>query len=109
MDGGSKLVVSGGYDVNSTLMSSTSEILDLNTLTWTDGPDLPQQLGYGASVQFQDTFLAIGGSGNSGLTDTIYQYDYTNNVWIERSEKIPTKGLYKAIFLVPDEAVNCSA
>ena len=113
IDQGTKLVVSGGFDVtlahlNITFVTDSTEILDLVSLEWTEGPKLPQALGYGSSVPFGDSFLAVGGDDGFAQSDVIYEFNSASNSWIERSEKIKTVGLYKTAFLVPNDIVNCS-
>ena len=104
-DGKRKLVVTG------TPYVSTTEILDLDTLQWTDGPGLPFPWAYTASVPYKNTFLVIGGLGTHSGTvysTDIYEFDPVNMNWITRSETL-TQGRHShAAFLVPDDVVNCN-
>ena len=104
-DGSEKIIVAGGVDAPG---SSTSAVFDLNTQLWSPGPDLPYSLYSAASVQFGDTFLFIGGAGESDYTDTILQFDPATETFIQRTEKLGHKKIYTASFLVPDNYANCS-
>ncbi len=59
--------------------SSTTEILDLATLTWRPGPDLPKPVYHAASFQYGDTFGLAGGSTHNyhlgAYYDTVYLYN----------------------------------
>ena len=104
-----KLVVTGGWN-NNVYLSSTEE-LDLDTLEWNVGPDLPQALEYGASVHFENSFLVVSGYRNDGdsyYSDFIYEYDKDLNEWNTRSEKLTTGRDVPAAFLVPDIVANCT-
>ncbi len=52
----------------------TSDILDLATMAWREGPPLPHEHCYMASVQYGDTFALVGGT-CSANGDKIYLYD----------------------------------
>ena len=103
-DGSQKLVVTGGYF--SAIYYSSTEELDLDTLQWTAGKDLPDALDYGSSVQYKDSFLAVGGT-NGAATDHIYEYDSDTGDWITRIEKMVSARYLFAAFLVPEEVANC--
>ena len=88
--------------------SKTSEIFDLATQTWRYGPDLPvsNQLYWGASVPYGDTFLIIGGY-DYEYSDSILSFDPTLDSWVELPQKL-TQGRNKfAAFLAPDDFVTC--
>ncbi len=40
---------------------TTSEILDLATMEWRSGPELPRNTRFPVNVQYGDTFAMIGG------------------------------------------------
>ena len=50
-----EFVVAGGFP-----KKTTSEILNLSTLNWRPGPDLPGERFYSKAVEFGDTFLIVG-------------------------------------------------
>ena len=81
-------------------------------MLWRTGPDLPNQRTGMASVQLEDTFLAVGGTKSRATSqayyDTILQYDNINEGWIEIPQKIPNGGFYAAAILLPEDAIDCS-
>ena len=103
--GNKKLVVTGG--LNGDYITTTEE-LDLNTLQWSVGKDLPIGRDYGASVQFKDSFLIVAGNGPAGYTDTILEYNTDSGDWNVRSERLLSARGFHAAFLVPEEIANCS-
>lgn len=102
-NGQKKLVVAGGY------RDSTTSILDLDTLTYYPGPNLPYDIYYGSSVQFGNTFLIAGGYSYSlsNDLDTIFEFDPSNELWIERTEKMQQGNYAMAAFMVPDGYIEC--
>ena len=103
-----KIVVAGGEIGGS--YHKTSEILDLQTLEWSSGPDLPVGLAAGGSVPYKKTFLIVGGDiqPENMNSNVIYEYDGILDAWITWDEVLATARQNLAAFLVPDEAVNCS-
>ena len=104
-NGTKKLIVTGGYQ--SDFLSSTEE-LDLDTLQWNAGTDLPEALDFGASVQFKDSFLAISGYSGFGFSNKIYEYNRDSGDWIKRNETLITGRDTFSAFLVPEEVTNCN-
>ena len=78
----SKVYVFGGYPGP---MRST-EVLNVNDLTWSDGPDLPIEVYGNAGVESNDNqYLGFSvGGGNNGYKDTIYglQKSGQNQKWV---------------------------
>lgn len=102
-DGSKNLVIAGGGGGD-----SSTTILNLDTLLYTPGPDLPTSIIYGSSIQFDDTLLIVGGfDGESTVLDTIYEFDTTNQLWIERPEKMKRSNYAMAALLVPDYYFQC--
>ena len=110
-DGRKEIVLAGGgndYGTNGT------EVLNLETLTWRPGPELPHLLLGIASVQMENTFLAIGGADKSSSaqfeSNSILAFDAINDQWVELPQKldISASGWLDVAFLVPDEALDCS-
>ena len=98
-----EIVVAGGQ------YSNTSEIFDLNTSQWRPGPDLPVKMElFGAScVQFQQTFLVVGGHDSGENLGSIIKFDPVNYVWITMPQKLTKAREYFAAFLVPNDYVSC--
>ena len=102
-NGQKKLVVAGGDSDPST------SILDLETLTYYPGPNLPYDIYTGSSVAFGNTFLIVGGYSRyeSDYLDTIFEFDPSNEVWIERVEKIQRGDAAMTAFMVPENYIEC--
>ena len=87
----------------------STEILDLETLEWTQGPDLPESISYTASVPLKYTFLVVGGrKADNSKSNSIFEFDFEGMRWITRSETLVNARDSLTAFLVPDNAVNCS-
>jgi hypothetical protein len=104
-DGKKELVVAGGCG------ESSSEIYSFESLSWRTGPVLPiaGDLCFGASVQYENTFLVVGG-GNviSGEEPDIYKYDPDNESWITLAENLKNGRERFAAFLVPNDYIQCN-
>ena len=86
-----------------------TEIYNTATRKWREGPSLPQEMEMMASVQYEDTFLLVGGETTySKYLDTIYQYDQTSETWILREERLSTPGRSIGAVLAGPPAVECS-
>lgn len=102
-DGSKGILVSGG------LGRTTSEFLDLQTLTWLPKADLPIDIMDGASVGYGDSFIIVGGYYYSGFTDIdeIHYYNAELDVWEEMYQKLDYETSELTSFTVPDEYANC--
>ncbi len=102
--------MAGGYIIGQYL--DDTEIYNTVTQEWRQGPTLPQPICCMSSIQYEDTFLLVGGENfdlSIGNFDTIYQYNQTSETWILREERLSTpKGFVGAILAGPPTA-NCSA
>ena len=99
----SKLVVAGGDETPST------DILDMDTMTWRPGPRLPFEILSAASVPFKEGFLIVGGYG--GLQDTylnsIFYFDPSREEW-DLMYNMTSARYLPAAFLIPDWFANCT-
>ena len=93
---GTKAVMVAGGD-----STEKSEILDLESMTWHYGPDLEYPIYYGASVQWQNTFLIVGGENYGGYLDTIWKFDVDNDRWVLLNRTLTTGRCFSASILVP--------
>ena len=105
---GTRSVIQAGGDG-----TKTAEAFDLETQTWTPIPDIPvpEALYGGASVQYGDTFLIVGGYGSGGLgyTTKIIMYDPRIEDWIIHSQELVVRAKYDTTsFLIPDGFVSCT-
>ncbi len=87
---------------------SHSEIYNTETRLWRDGPPLPRPIGYMSSVQYEDTFILVGGYDDIDWLDTIYQYDRNLETWILRPERLSTPKEQLAAVLAGSPAADCS-
>ncbi len=99
-------MVAGGHSIGEYL--DDSEIYNTATREWRQGPTLPQPIAYMSSVQYEDTFLLVGGEISGPYPDAIYQYNQTLETWIIREERLSTpKGFLGAVLAGPP-AAECS-
>ena len=88
-------VVAGGRN------KQTSEILDLDTLTWRDGPPFSSIVDRSSSTQYGNTLVVVAANG-------IYEFDPEHEAWITLDETLdPARSEVVPIF-VSDRIVNCS-
>ena len=97
-DGREAIVVTSG------IAEISTEILylDEDDGSWTSGPDLPYEIWDAQSVQWQDTFLIVGGFGNTGVLDTIWRFNVDDSTWVLMDQKLATGRNELTAFLVPD-------
>ncbi len=84
-----------------------SEIYNTATQEWRQGPTLPQTIRYMSSVQYEDTFLLVGGRNVDQYLDTIYQYDQTSETWILREERLSSPKGFMGVVLAGPPAAEC--
>lgn len=106
-DGDTDLFLMGGDHDSPT---NSVEIFSVKTKTWRPGQPLPKSLALLRGVQFEDTFIIVGGYrfGNT-YSDRIYKYqaNLTTDPWVELEQRLEQpKGVYTA-FLVPKSALLC--
>ena len=78
-----KVVAAGGYD-GKNLFSTTTEIYDLATDSWSKGTPLPMALAWAAVVPYETTFLVVGGkSGSKTFSEKVFLYE-TSGKWSEQ-------------------------
>eukprot|EP00094_Tigriopus_californicus_P006431 TCALIF_06193-PA protein Name:"Similar to kel-10 Kelch repeat-containing protein kel-10 (Caenorhabditis elegans)" AED:0.19 eAED:0.75 QI:33/0.5/0.33/1/1/1/3/0/228 len=68
-----EIVVAGGTFQTKPL--ATSEIFDLKTKSWRQGPSLPTPIFSGASVNHDQSFILVGGSDGVNARDELLTYD----------------------------------
>lgn len=98
-ENGTKIIVAaGGLD------EQTTEIFNIDANEWQAGPDLPYLIKRGASVQFENTFLIVGGKDtNSDELDTIWKFDMDTENWALLDVKMQAARSLTAAFLVPED------
>ena len=80
---------------------STSDILDLNTMVWTEGPALPHDVKHPASVQLGNRFLLVGGQ----YEKRVLEFNQTN--WIVRAEELDANRGYHVAMAVSPSYLGC--
>ncbi|KAG0209341.1 hypothetical protein BGX31_002155, partial [Mortierella sp. GBA43] len=83
--GGSKLVLFGGSDISKNVELGDIYVFDVDTLTWTKGPDTTakDRRHRSACAGSGDYFISWGGigSGNNAMTTTTLIYNLKTNQW----------------------------
>ena len=102
------IIVAGGQEILKT------ELLDLKTLRFKPGPDLPFEMDWAASIQYGSLFAIVGGEhigycSKSGMcisSNALFEVDIENNAWkvLGQSLKLPRS---KHIILAIDK-INIS-
>ena len=101
-------IVMGG--VNYTVQRhKTSEIFDLATESWSQGPNMPNgtELFGMQVVEYLDSFILVGGCPDSGSRD-VYQFNPDNLEWIKRRETLASPRCDHVAFIIPNDACTVS-
>ena len=86
---GSKIFVVGGYDSSSFIVSSSLQIFDTVTKTWTSGAALPEPLLQTSVVSIGDKLYVFGGmNAFFSAVNTTYIYDSVGNTWTTGASKV---------------------
>ena len=103
--------MAGGHYVESTVQYwlTSVEILDLETLTWFYGRELPLTIQGASTVQIDDTFLLVGGASHFDPLDTIYKLNPETFEWVEQQEKLEVaRSKRPALTLVDQDFLDCN-
>ena len=104
-EGEQKVMVVGGEG------ESTTEIYDVATDSWTDGPLTPYGKPFSSMsvVQYGRTFVILGGMLGDDVigTDQIFEYNVRYNGFVERKEKIPKATQQQVALVIDENAVDC--
>ena len=70
---------------------------------------MPADIRLGASVQYGNTFLAVGGydDDNEQYLDTVYMFDVEEESWILMPQRMEEGRWELPAFLVPDDFASC--
>ena len=100
------LVIAGGQHVG-----DYTQILDLETMTWSDGPRLPSYLSAGAVVPHKRSFIIMGGwkgnFGEDGYSNQLWEFNPDQFEWIIRPETLTNKVALSLAVLVDDDMMVC--
>ncbi len=83
----------------------TSEIFNLASQTWREGPVGPYFYNAG-SAQLADTFLAVGGFYTDYL-DTVYEFDPVDYAWTLRNQRLSSPRWGPGTVALPRGFVQC--
>ena len=110
-DGSKEIVVTTGYEIYET--KNTTEILNLDTLTWRSGPEFPVDGNafYGASAPYKDSFLAMSGyrrpdtpGGAWTKVDEVWYFDPSSDEWVLKEGRLETPREHFIALTIPDDA-----
>ena len=73
-------------------------------MEWRLGPDLPTDGRAANGVQFEDTFLIVGGE---RYNTNVLEFEPATETWKIREEKLPIGRQHHSAFLVPGSYLNC--
>ena len=97
-NGNLEVVVTAG------LSSAATQIFSISSWSWRMGPSFPiASSAGGESVQYEDSFLVVGGGTSTKSFNAIYKYNLDPEGWIELPQKMRYERNYFAAFLVPDD------
>ena len=102
-DGSKEIVLSTGFDFG---VDTSTEILDLEDLVWRPGPEFPTtaRVYGGASLQYKNSFLAIGGQsiGSDDDVRVIWYYDPDTDDWVNMDVVLSEERFNSGAVLMPD-------
>ena len=92
----------GGYPSN----YIHTQILDVDTLEWEEGFDLPNNLAFSGHVDFGDTTLIIGGW-DGDYYDYILAWNPDTLSWSQMEERLSTPLDRTCAILIDDDKADC--
>ena len=104
-NGETEVVLAGGHR-----RGSDAEIFSPASNAWRNIEPMPHAAYDGASVQYGDSFLAIGGSDgdtNSQDLDSVHRFDVETDSWVELPHRMEEARAFFPAFLVPEDFVEC--
>ncbi len=132
-DGTEVVVLTGGLYSGATLARVTSYVYDVAGDFWIPGgffinsrktgklckqdsfagPDLPESRTWGRAVQYDNTFVLVGGgdefSASGDMRADILRYDPNANEWIRLPQTLPNPDFVNVALLAPEDfPVNCT-
>ena len=90
---GNKIFVMGGCLDLDYVVSSSVEIFDIDTKTWSDGPCIPKGLCQASATVFKRWIIVNGGLTNEGSNDKTFILDTYTQTWIQSNhvQSIPRR------------------
>jgi hypothetical protein len=107
-DGKDYIIVVGGQDRDlSGPALATTEILDLATMTWTEGSPLPSGRYLTQLISFNNSLLLVGGL--FGLDEEkLYHFSSIGGSWEPLQQTMEEGRMFHFAFLIPDKYTNCT-
>ena len=103
---GGKIVALGGSEEG----SDGSEIFSLDTMTWSDGPDIPTRTGTFDDAphvyQLKDTFYVLGGWDGDHFLDTVFEFEPRSASWLVREETLKTARSDHGLVAIPSRIID---
>ncbi len=84
-----------------------SEVFNVASMTWREGPDFQPVGSRHASAQLDDTFALVGGTNNTAYLDTVYTFDPDTYDFALNKQRLALARLSATVAAVPDELLNC--
>ena len=89
----------------------TTEIFSVTDNRWRRGPPLPLAIIYGVSIQLMNSLIILGGkhigAKNMETLDTIFVYDYEEDLWRKKDKKMSTPRISFVAIALP-EFLHCN-
>lgn len=102
-----RIMVIGGFSSGeeSRVLETDTEILDLESLTWSTGPPTPGGRSFygGAAIPYNGSFVLIGG-GTGPSFKSIYSLETESMTWVELEETMETPREFFAAIQIPNNA-----
>ena len=77
-----------------------TDVLNLETMTWSLAPYLPGSVHSTEQVQLEDTFLVVGGF-DSNLMQSVFEFDPRTLSWMKREERLKFPRKYHSVIQIP--------
>ena len=107
-NGARSIVIAGG--IYNGEFSTTTDILDLQTLQWKRGPPLPITLARAQMLEHYNGGVIVIGGESRGNTyrDEIFYLPAESDSWIKLPQRLRRKRSHHVAFPIPDELALCS-
>ncbi len=98
-----EVVVAGGWD--GVIYTPRVDTYSLCSKTWrTLSRPMPEELGFSAAVQYQDSFVVVGGNQGLNFTSSIFKYEVVSHEWTRMPGQLAQAKSSVAATLVPRSA-----
>ena len=82
--------------------SPKTDLLDLETMTWSQAPPLPGAVRLPQQAQLEDTFLVVGGF-EGDFMGSIFEFVPRTLSWKKREERLKFPRQYHSVIQIPKE------